>query len=63
MSDFKRGDRVRLMHTTDPHTTLQRGTVGTVQSIDSLGTIHVKWDSGHTLGVCLDAGDDLDLVV
>jgi len=67
-STFKKGDRVALIHLEDEivyrHsvTRLERGTEGKVIHVDSLGTVHVKWDTGQTLGVCLDAGDDIELL-
>src|SRR5262245_51006638 len=45
------GDRVRLIHTTDPFTDLQPGALGTVTNVDSAGTVDVSWDSGSTLGL------------
>ena len=47
----EQGDRVRLISTTDQHTTLQPGAVGTVLAVDSLGTVHVQWDNGSSLGL------------
>lgn len=35
----------------DPYTTLKRGTRGTVDLVDDAGTIHVRWDDGHRLGL------------
>jgi len=52
----KEGDRVELIFTADPFTRLQRGDLGTVALVDSLGTVHVNWDSGSALG--LIAGED-----
>ena len=49
--DIQKGDRVRLVRTGDPYTTLICGDLGTVRRIDSLGTIHVDWDSGSKLGL------------
>ena len=46
-----RGRRVRLDHTSDPHTDLRPGATGTVRLVDSLGTVHVKWDGGSSLGL------------
>lgn len=43
--------RVRLLHTWDPYTNLKSGDEGTVQFIDDLGTVHVLWDNGSTLGL------------
>ena len=45
------GQRVRLVRTSDPYTRLQLGEEGTVQFVDDLGTLHVKWDSGSSLGL------------
>ena len=28
------------------------GTRGTVNYVDDLGTIHMNWDNGRTLGIC-----------
>lgn len=45
------GERVRLIRCTDPHTSLRPGDTGTVVSVDPLGTVHVRWDNGSTLGL------------
>ena len=49
--DTKVGDRVELVSTTDPYTSLKPGDQGTVFSIDALGTVHIKWDNGSNLGL------------
>ena len=49
--DIQKGDRVRLVRTGDPYTTLVCGDLGTVGFIDSLGTVHVDWDCGYKLGL------------
>jgi hypothetical protein len=46
-----RGARVRLEYTSDPHTRLVPGDIGTVFLVDSTGTVHVNWDSGSSLGL------------
>lgn len=48
---MRRGDRVELVRTSDPHTDLKPGDRGTVTLVDSLGTVHVEWDSGAMLGL------------
>lgn len=55
------GDRVRLIRCTDLHTRLAPGTEGTVSMVDSLGTVHVRWDDGSRLG--LVPGEDAWTVV
>lgn len=45
------GQRIRLVHTADPHTLLRPGDEGVVTGVDSLGTLSVKWDSGSCLGL------------
>ncbi|WP_368920731.1 DUF4314 domain-containing protein [Corynebacterium striatum] len=45
------GQRVRLIATCDPYTTLRPGAAGTVAFVDDLGTVHVDWDIGSNLGL------------
>lgn len=52
-----KGERVELIHCNDPYTRLKPGDRGTVLLVDSWGTVHVKWDSGSSLGLCADDGD------
>jgi len=49
--DIQKGDRVRLVRTSDPYAALIRGALGTVGFVDSLGTVHVDWDCGYKLGL------------
>lgn len=51
------GTRVVLIQMDDPYTKLMTGDRGTVTSVDDIGTIHVKWDRGGSLGVVY--GEDL----
>ena len=53
---IQKGDRIRLVRTSDPFTELLHGDLGTVRRIDRAGTVHVNWDSGSRLG--LIAGED-----
>ena len=48
---YKPGTRVMLIRMNDPYTNLREGDLGTVTMIDDIGTIHVSWDCGSTLGV------------
>ena len=45
------GRRVRLIYTSDPYTLLRPGAEGTARFTDDLGTLHVKWDDGSSLGL------------
>lgn len=47
---FPQGTRVKLMSMADRFAP-PIGTLGTVMFVDDIGTIHVKWDNGSTLGV------------
>ena len=49
--EYPAGTRVRLIHMDDPYTKLRPGDRGTVIAVDSIGTIHVNWDCGSSLGV------------
>lgn len=48
------GDRVELVSTTDRHTDLRPGALGTVDVIDDTGTVFVRWDQGSNLGMIPD---------
>lgn len=56
-SDYSPGTRVILVKMEDPYTRLKPGEKGTVTGVDDIGTIHVNWDSGSSLGVAF--GEDL----
>lgn len=52
------GTRVVLIQMNDPHSNrLTPGEKGTVISVDDIGTIHVRWDCGSSLGVAY--GEDI----
>lgn len=48
---YSTGSRVKLICMNDPYRDLEAGTLGTVTHVDDIGTIHVAWDCGSTLGV------------
>ena len=57
---YQRGDRIVLVHTSDPHTRLVPGTAGTVTGYDTrLGQLAVAWDDGSTLAMLLHDGDQV----
>lgn len=49
--DFPKGTRVELVSMEDPYRKLAPGERGTVVGVDDIGTIHVNWDCGSSLGV------------
>ena len=59
--DISIGDKIRLLKLYDTYLQLPPGTTGTVSFIDSVGTIHVKWDNGIKLGL-LPGIDKYELV-
>ena len=49
---FPEGTRVELIKMEDPYNTeLQPGCLGTVRYVDDIGTIHISWDCGSSLGI------------
>ena len=49
---YPAGTRVELIHMNDSwNTRLHEGCRGTVVAVDDIGTIHVAWDCGSSLGV------------
>jgi hypothetical protein len=56
VNEFKKGDRVELVSTTDPHTNLLPGAQGEVYSVRRVlddVAVGVRWDSGSTLSMLL----------
>ena len=56
------GARVELVSMTDPYNkTLKPGDRGEVTAVDSIGTVHIKWDCGSSLGAAYGA-DEIKLI-
>lgn len=47
---YPKGARVELLSMSDPYTKLKRGDQGTVIAVDDIGTVHIAWDNGSSLG-------------
>lgn len=45
------GTRIQLEHMDDPYTHIPPGTRGTVVAVDDIGTLHMAWDNGGSLGI------------
>ena len=54
---YPAGTRIELIQMNDPYTKLKPGDRGTVSYVDDIGTVHVFWDFGSSLGLVL--GEDL----
>ena len=52
-SDYPKGTEVILVRMDDKQAP-PVGTKGVVRLVDDMGTIHVNWETGSTLGVVLD---------
>lgn len=51
---YPKGCRVKLIRMNDLYRPdLKEGVLGTVIGVDDIGTIHVAWDCGSSLGVVL----------
>ncbi len=53
--NYPPGTRVELIYMDDHYTTLKPGDRGFVTEVDSIGTAHIRWDSGSTLGAAYGA--------
>ena len=48
---YPKGTRVECINMEDPYSPVPPGTRGTVTHVDDMATIHVRWDSGSSLGL------------
>lgn len=50
--DYPKGTRVVLIRMDDEQAP-EKGTEGTVDYVDDIGTVHITWDDGSKLGVVI----------
>lgn len=48
------GKRIMIIEMKDDPRPVESGTMGTIRHVDDLGTIHVNWDNGRSLGILPD---------
>lgn len=48
---YPKGTRIKLVSMDDPFAPVPSGTKGTVEFVDDIGQIHMKWDNGRTLAL------------
>ena len=48
---YPEGTRIMLDYLDAPYVKMQPGTVGTVTFVDGIGTIHMRWENGSSLGL------------
>ncbi len=48
---YPKGTRIELISMNDPYSSIESGTKGTVERVDDIGTLHMKWDNGRGLGL------------
>ena len=48
---YPAGTRIELFSMEDPYSNFPAGTKGSVAFVDDMGTIHMKWDNGSSLGI------------
>lgn len=50
-NEYPAGTRVEFISMDDPYGHLDEGDMGTVRYVDDVGTVHVNWDCGSSLGM------------
>jgi hypothetical protein len=48
---YPKGTRLELISMEDPYAPIESGTQGTVEFVDDMGQIHMRWDNGRTLAL------------
>lgn len=58
---YPAGTRIKLINMDDPWHPVEPGTEGTVQFVDDIGQIHMKWDNGRTLAL-VPGQDEFEII-
>ena len=54
---YPKGTRIELISMDDPFAPVESGSKGTVEFVDDMGQIHMKWDNGRTLALIPDVDE------
>lgn len=54
---YPKGTRICLNRMGDQYRPVPEGTLGTVEYVDDIGTIHMSWDNGQSLGLIPNQDD------
>lgn len=57
---YPQGTRIELIYMEDEQA-VPSGTKGTVRLVDDMGTIHMDWDNGRTLGIIPEV-DEFEII-
>lgn len=55
--EYPEGTRIQLISMRNDPKPVPDNTLGTVTFVDDMGTIHMKWDNGRSLGLIPDADE------
>ena len=55
------GTRVMLLSMEDPWAPVPSGTRGTVEVVDDIGQLHMKWDNGRSLAL-IEGADEFEVI-
>lgn len=58
---YPEGTRIKLIHMDDPYAPVPAGTKGTVEYVDDMGQIGMKWDNGRTLALIPEV-DEFEII-
>ena len=58
---YPAGTRIKLINMDDPWHPVEPGTEGTVEFVDDIGQIHMKWDNGRTLAL-VPGQDEFEII-
>jgi hypothetical protein len=58
---YPQGTRIELINMDDPYAPVPAGTKGTVEYVDDMGQIGMKWDNGRTLALIPEV-DEFEII-